>query len=157
MGVGKTATCRHLQKLLPNCVFLDGDWCWDSSPFVVTAETKAMVLDNIAHLLRNFLACSAYEHILFCWVLHEQAILDDLLARLPIQGFRARSFSLTCSVQALQGRLQADIDAGLRAPDCLTRSIARLPLYARLNTETLDTSDLAVSQAAECLYSQITS
>jgi len=27
-GVGKTATSRELQKLLSNCVFLDGDWCW---------------------------------------------------------------------------------------------------------------------------------
>ncbi len=44
MGVGKTATGKQLQKLLPNCVFLDGDWCWDASPFIVNEETKAMVL-----------------------------------------------------------------------------------------------------------------
>lgn len=35
MGVGKTATSRELQKLLPNCVFLDGDWCWDMSPLLL--------------------------------------------------------------------------------------------------------------------------
>ena len=51
MGVGKTATCRELQKILPRNVFLDGDWCWDMHPFVVTEETKAMVNGNIAHLL----------------------------------------------------------------------------------------------------------
>jgi len=34
MGVGKTATSRELQKLLSNCVFLDGDWCWDMSPLL---------------------------------------------------------------------------------------------------------------------------
>lgn len=33
MGVGKTAVCRELQKLLPGNVFLDGDWCWDAVPF----------------------------------------------------------------------------------------------------------------------------
>jgi hypothetical protein len=71
MGVGKTATCRELQKILPRNVFLDGDWCWDMHPFVVTGETKAMVNSNIAHLLNGFLACSEFENVIFCWVLHE--------------------------------------------------------------------------------------
>lgn len=51
MGVGKTTVCRRLKVLLPNSVFLDGDWCWDMHPFQITEETKAMVLDNICHLL----------------------------------------------------------------------------------------------------------
>lgn len=42
MGVGKTATSRELQKMLNNCVFLDGDWCWDMQPFIVNEETKRM-------------------------------------------------------------------------------------------------------------------
>ena len=29
MGVGKTTVGRALQQRLPNCAFLDGDWCWD--------------------------------------------------------------------------------------------------------------------------------
>lgn len=52
MGVGKTTVCRELQKSLPNCVFLDGDWCWDMKPFVVNEETRELVLDNICCLLR---------------------------------------------------------------------------------------------------------
>ena len=55
MGVGKTTTGQALKKFLPRCAFLDGDWCWDMEPFVVTDETRAMVMDNITHLLRNFL------------------------------------------------------------------------------------------------------
>ena len=47
MGVGKTTACRILKGLLPRAVFLDGDWCWDADPFVVTEETKGMVTDNI--------------------------------------------------------------------------------------------------------------
>ncbi len=56
MGVGKTAASQELKRLLPRAVFLDGDWCWDADPFVVTDETKAMVLDNIAYLFKQFLA-----------------------------------------------------------------------------------------------------
>ena len=51
MGVGKTAVSQQLKKDLPKSVFLDGDWCWDSDPFQVTDETKAMVTDNICYLL----------------------------------------------------------------------------------------------------------
>ena len=53
MGVGKTSVCRCLQKKLNNSVFLDGDWCWDSNPFLVTEETKEMVMDNIGYLLNR--------------------------------------------------------------------------------------------------------
>ena len=28
MGAGKTTVGRILKKQLPDCVFLDGDWCW---------------------------------------------------------------------------------------------------------------------------------
>ena len=82
MGVGKTATCQYLKRLLDRCVFLDGDWCWDMSPFQVTRETKKMVMENIRFLLNNFIRCSEYENIIFCWVMHEQKIMDDILSGL---------------------------------------------------------------------------
>ena len=44
MGVGKTTVSQLLKQKLPNSVFLDSDWCWDSCPFQVTAETKEMVM-----------------------------------------------------------------------------------------------------------------
>lgn len=79
MGVGKTAACRQLQQLLDRSVFLDGDWCWDAHPFQVTEETREMVLENISFLLNSFLRCSAYDHVIFCWVLHRREIWEDLL------------------------------------------------------------------------------
>ena len=59
MGVGKTAVCKQMKSLLNSSVLLDGDWCWDANPFQVTEETKTMVIDNICHLLNNFIHCSA--------------------------------------------------------------------------------------------------
>lgn len=79
MGVGKTTVCQELKKRLPASVFLDGDWCWDMHPFQVNDETKRMVLQNITFLLNQFIRCSAYENIIFCWVMHEQSI-----ARIPL-------------------------------------------------------------------------
>ncbi len=150
MGVGKTALCQRLKQLLPNCVFLDGDWCWDMQPFQVTEETKAMVMDNICHLLNNFLHCSAYETVIFCWVLHQQSIWDELFSRLDTGGWTVRKLVLSCSPAALRARLQGDIDAGLRSPEILNRSLARISLYAALDSsiQQIDTTAHSIGQTA---------
>ena len=156
MGVGKTATCRELQKLLPRNVFLDGDWCWDMQPFVVTAETIAMVNDNIAHLLNSFLACSEFDNVVFCWVLHEQHILDDLLAALDLDDCATYSFSLVSTEQALSERLSRDIAAGKRKADITERSVARIPLYAELDTVKIDVSAISPAAAARRITEHLT-
>ena len=152
MGVGKFATCRLLERRLPACAFLDGVWCWEMHPFTVTDETKAMALDNICHILNNFLACSAYENVVFCRGMHEQAILDTILARLRAEGTRVVAVSLTCAPDELERRLQRDIDAGLRAPDVLPRALERLTHYSgALKTHKLDTTRLTPLAAAQAL------
>ena len=148
MGVGKTATCRELQKILPRNVFLDGDWCWDMRPFVVTDETKAMVNGNITHLLDSFLACSEFENVIFCWVLHEQHILDDLMNALNLNGCTTHCFSLVSTERALVERLNRDIVAGKRDSDITERSVARISLYDELDTVKLDVSAISPADAA---------
>ncbi len=149
MGVGKTATCHCLQQHLPKSVFLDGDWCWYMRPFQLTEETRRLAMDNICYLLNSFLHCSAFENIVFCWVLHEQTILDDLLSRLDTAECEVHPISLVCSEQALTERIRRDIDAGVRSADVLERSIARIPLYTALKTDHLDVSSITPEQAAE--------
>ena len=151
MGAGKTATCRELKKLLPPCAFLDGDWCWDMEPFQVTAETKAMVQENIAFLLGQFLRCSAYETVIFCWVMHQREIIQELLARLPLEGVEVRAVSLLATAETLQARIGKDVAAGLRTWDVLERSLQRLPLYQDLPTEKFWVDDLTPQQAAQRL------
>ena len=149
MGVGKTTVCRAMQKKLPHCVFLDGDWCWDMSPFVVSEETKAMVMDNICHLLQNFLRCTAYENIIFCWVMHEQSIIDDILSRLDVGEAEVKTISLIASEKAITARLEKDVTAGIRTPDVIERSTARIPFYKKLNTVKIDTDEKTVDAVAE--------
>lgn len=108
MGIGKTTVCQQLKQDLPNSVFLDGDWCWDASPFQVTDETKAMVTNNICYLLNNFLKCSAYENIIFCWVMHEQCIINSILEKLDIQNCKVKCISLVADEKTLCERLTMD-------------------------------------------------
>ena len=155
MGVGKTATCQELKRMLPNAVLLDGDWCWDAAPFVVTDETKAMVMDNICHVLNNFIRCSAYENVIFCWVMHEQQILETLLGGLQLEGCRVFAFSLLCRPDILAQRLQRDVASGLRSQGLIGRSLARLPLYERLDTQKVDVSHLTPEEAAARILAQL--
>ena len=149
MGVGKTTACQELKKELPDSVFLDGDWCWDASPFYVTEETKQMVMDNIHHLLRNFLSCSAYQNVIFCWVMDHQEIIDDILQGLDTKDCRVRVISLLCGKEELCRRLKKDIVQGLRQEDILVRSCARLPLYEALNSKKIDTTDMTVKEIVQ--------
>ena len=152
MGVGKTTVGTILaHKTLQNTVFLDGDWCWDSNPFTVTDETKAMVMDNICHLLQNFLNCSEYQNVVFCWVMHEQAIIDTILSHLDLRGVRVISVSLTCTEAALRSRLQRDIDEGKRSANVIARSLERLSCYGTLNTLLIDTTNQSPTTTAEVL------
>lgn len=79
MGVGKSAVRRELLRPLTPGVWLDGDWCWNMNPFVVSEENKRMVLSNIAHLLRAYLDDSGYRYVVFCWVLDQPALFDAVL------------------------------------------------------------------------------
>lgn len=148
MGVGKTTVCRHLKESMENSVFLDGDWCWDAHPFQVTDETKQMVLRNICFLLNSFLHCSAYENIIFCWVMHEQGIIDSILANLDAAACAVYNISLVCSGQTLESRLKNDVARGIRQQDVIERSIARLPLYEKLHTVKIDTDGKSAAAVA---------
>ena len=149
MGVGKTAVGQELKRKLSRSVFLDGDWCWDANPFQVTAETQKMVLENICFLLNQFIRCSAYEHIIFCWVMHEQSIIDGILRNLETTNCEIKAISLLCAADELRERLSRDIAAGRREPDVLERSLARMPLYDQLNTIKINTSGKTVGEIAE--------
>ena len=151
MGVGKTTVCKILKEELQDSVFLDGDWCWNMHPFQVTEETREMVLENISFLLNSFLRCSAYDHVIFCWVLHQQEIVDSLLRRLPLEGVRVHGVSLLARPETLKERIGKDVAAGLRSWDVLERSLQRLPLYESMSTQKLWVDGLTPRQAAQRL------
>ena len=110
-----------------------------------------MVMDNICYLLNNFIHCSAYEHVIFCWVLHEQHIIDQILSNLDVTGCLVKNISLVCDPDTLRRRLLADVEQGLRREDVVTRSLQRLPFYNSLDTIRIDVSHITAKQAAQQL------
>ena len=148
MGVGKTAVCQELKRMLVGSVFLDGDWCWDANPFCITDETKKMVVDNVCHILNNFLSCSAYEYVIFCWVMHKQEIIDGILNRLNVTDCAVKVVSLVCDERTLRIRLQKDIDNGIREANVIERSIERMKSVQQLATLKIDTTDMSIDEVA---------
>ncbi len=142
MGAGKTAVCRELERELAPCAFLDGDWCWEMHPFQVTDETKRMVLENISFVLGQFLRCSAYETVLFCWVMQQDSIAEEILHRLDLRNVQVERFTLMVSERALRQRLERDVTAGLRQADVIDQSVQRLPLYEKMKTVKAQTMEL---------------
>ena len=149
MGIGKTTVSQQLKQDLPNSVFLDGDWCWDASPFQVTEETKEMVINNICYLLNNFLHCPAYENVIFCWVMHQQSIIDSILEKLDAKNCDVKCISLITDEINLRKRLTADVENGIRTADVIDRSVARISLYQTLDTIKIDTSNKTVQMIAD--------
>ncbi|WRK53211.1 hypothetical protein SD457_24475 [Coprobacillaceae bacterium CR2/5/TPMF4] len=80
--------------------------------------------------------------------MHEQSIIDQLLARINTDNLNVKVISLVCNEKALIKRLQKDIDQGIRTEDVLTRSLARIKLYEKLDTIKIDVSNLSVDEVA---------
>lgn len=155
MGAGKTATSMILKEELPNAVFLDGDWCWDMSPFIVNEKRKNMVMNNIHFLLNSFISSKEYENIIFCWVMHEQSIMNDVLAGLNADDLTVHKFTLFCNEQALRERILLDVKNGVRDEDVIERSVERIPLYLSMDTQKIDVSEISAKQAAEMICNRI--
>lgn len=138
MGVGKSTVSEALNQKLTHSVYLDGDWCWAMDPFIVNEENKKMVMRNIQFLLQAFIDNSSFEHIIFCWVMHQQAIIDDVLKGLNLNQTEVISISLIATPERLAKNIQPDIKKGFRASDALEKSVERLKFYEKVNTIKID-------------------
>ena len=57
--------------------------------------------------------------------------------------------SLIADENHLRDRLSKDVEAGIRSEEIIERSIARIPLYASLDTFKLDTSSKEVPEIVD--------
>lgn len=148
MGVGKSTVCNILLDTLKPSVYLDGDWCWNMNPFIVSEENKEMVINNITHLLKSYLNNSGYEYVIFCWVIHREYIFKQILEQLKNYDFELYKVSLVCSETTLRSRLEIDVQKGIRKADVIDRSVQALKLYNNMDTVKIDVSDITPKQVA---------
>jgi len=123
-------------------------------PWLVNDENKQMVMRNSQFLLNSFIANSNLETIVFVWVMHQQAIIDDLLAGLT-GDFDVYSFSLIASEAELTKRFSQDINAGIRQPSALSDALSRLPLYAKVASTKIDVTGKCYQQIAPVILAAV--
>lgn len=145
MGIGKSTICNQLNQDLDHSVFLDGDWCWNMDPFIINQDTKNMVLDNITHCLNNFIHTPGIENIIFCWVMHKQDIIDQIIQKLDTEGVDIHLISLICEKEELIKRMLID----RRDNQTIRKSLQYLELYKDLDTQKIDVTTLDVQKTID--------
>lgn len=83
--------------------------------------------------------------------MHEQEIINQLLERLDTKECTIKIISLLCREKQLVDRLKKDVCLGLRTAEVIKRSVERIPLYGKLQTEKIDTSEITVEQTADII------
>ena len=145
MGIGKSTICNQLNQDLDHSVFLDGDWCWNMDPFIVNKNKKNMVLDNITHCLNNFIHTPGIENIIFCWVMHKQDIINQIIQKLDTEGVDIHLISLICEKEELIKRMLID----RRDNQTIRKSLQYLELYKDLDTQKIDVTTLDVQKTID--------
>ena len=150
MGVGKTTVGKVIADRNPGTAFIDGDWCMDIHPFVGNPETRAMAVDNILHMIGNYMKCSACSMVVLVWLMDDPSVLRSVLDGLAALRAEVKSVTLICDRDTLIRRWKNDRSCEWRTDQWLEISLASLPRFASMK-DAIDTSNLSVDQTADMI------
>jgi len=140
---GKRAVSEILNQKLDQTIILNAD------------QNKEMTIKDIQDLLNTYIQDSNVKHIVFCGILDEQVIIDELLSRLNLNGVKIIPVSLLPSIQKLTSNFQNDVSNGPISPDELKHSIECLLKYQPLRTIKYDNSQMSPEETATEIMTQI--
>ena len=148
MGVGKTTVGKIIAEKHPGTAFIDGDWCMDIHPFVGNRETKAMAVDNILHMIRNYRKCSECRMVVLAWLMDDPWVLQRITEEIHAMHADMKSITLVCDRESLILRWKNDRDCEWRTDRWLEASLKSLPFFASMSN-TVDTSTLSADEIAD--------
>lgn len=150
MGVGKTTVGKCLADALPGTAFIDGDWCLDLHPFVGNAETKAMAVDNILHMIANYRNCSVCNAIVLVWLMDDRWVFDEIISGIRLLGLHPIPVTLLCGREELIARWKSDDKCEWRTDEWLQISLKSLPYFAAQDN-CIDTTSLSVTEIVKMI------
>ena len=153
MGVGKTTVGKHIAGQNPGTAFIDGDWCMDIHPFVGDQETRAMAVDNILHMIRNYQKCSVCSMVVLVWLMDDPRVIREIEEGLAALRAEVKSVTLVCDRETLIRRWENDRNCEWRTDEWLDVSLKSLPGFASMDNVT-DTSGLSVEQVADLIMGE---
>jgi broad-specificity NMP kinase len=146
-GVGKTATCNELKRMLTNNFFIDADYLLETTPFIYDQEMKQIFYKNIAFVLSNICEHSQLENIIHCWIIPEEEILQNIISNLNLTNMKLNIFILVCSTQAHLDRIANDSNPR-RKETKLGSSLENLKAYKNTKFIEIDTTKLTPEKVA---------
>lgn len=159
---GKTTTAQRLMKKLPNCAWVDGDWCLKMNPNIFSDETKALRYSNCCLLINNLIRSPLIENIVFCRAVDDQKYVDFILSQLDLRNVDLYYVILTVNEKVYRRRFKRAIRRGERPKFCVkvingervceenfAYYSAQTQQYEQLNGIKIDTSDLTIEQVVE--------
>ena len=152
MGVGKTTVGKIIAEKNPGTAFIDGDWCMDIHPFVGNRETKAMAVDNILHMIRNYQKCSECRMVVLVWLMDDPWVLQRIADGLHDMHADLKNVTLICDRESLIRRWKNDRNCEWRTDHWLEISLKSLPFFASLDN-TVDTGTLSANEIADMILS----
>ena len=154
MGAGKTTVGKYLADRNPGTAFIDGDWCMDIHPFVGNQETKSIAVDNILHMIGNYLNCSVCSMIVLVWLMDDSWVVRKITEGISALQAEVKYATLVCDKDNLLKRWANDHDCDWRTDEWLTVSLKSLPEFAAMDN-TIDTSGLSVDRVADLILQEI--
>ncbi len=147
MGVGKTTVGKYIADHNPGTAFIDGDWCMDIHPFVGNQETRDMAVDNILHMIGNYLKCSVCSMVVLVWLMDDPQVVLKITESLSGLKAEVKNVTLVCNEENLLRRWENDHDCSWRTDEWLDISLRSLPGFAAMDN-VIDTSDRTVEDIA---------
>lgn len=149
MGVGKSTVGRLLQGALPQCAFIDGDWCLDLDPFVGNRETRAMAVEHILCLLAGYNRCSCCQGMVVAWLMDRPEVCAALEEGAAALGLEREWLVLSCTEQDLRRRWREDRLCPWRTEENLAASVASLQAFAAMPGARVETTGRTPRQVAD--------
>ena len=154
MGVGKSTVGKYIADQNPGTAFIDGDWCMDIHPFVGNQETKAMAVDNILYMIRNYQKCSVCSMVVLVWLMDDPWVIQRMTEGLAALRAEMKNVVLVCDRENLIKRWNNDQNCEWRTDEWLQVSLKSLPGFASAKNA-IDTSDLPIDQIADLIMQQV--
>lgn len=82
----------------------------------------------------------------FCWVMHEQSIIDEITAALETSRCRMVKISQLADEPTLRHRLSSDVAQGIRAANSIDQGV---DMYQALDAIKIETGNKTVQEIAD--------
>ena len=126
----------------------------DLHPFVGNSETRAMAVDNILHMLRNYRDCSSCNMAIVSWLIDDDNVLDKLKQGIRDLDMEPCVYTLVCSEEQLMKQWKEDKICPWRTEEWLSVSLRSLNDF-RAKDNVIDTTYMETKEVADLIVKSL--